>query len=143
MSYPRDLPELEWCDATAEELRKLRLVLIGLGWSFDSANALVGWLLAGAPKDQSSRTLAKYRTTLRELTPPRRSRPERSRRGRIAAIALAGAAATGVGMAHESRSVGASAVSDAEAATTAHNPRYVNLPIAPPRAARSPLHRLR
>lgn len=111
MSYPRDLPEVRWSDATSEELRKLHLVLIGSGCSTAEANGLVGWLIAGAPKDQSKTTLAKYRATLRELTPPVRGRPARNGgRGRkvIAIAAMAASAAVGGGVsAHQSENLAA------------------------------------
>ena len=106
-------PEEAWLDADVRRLHELHAQLLDAGYTAAFVNGLVGWIVAGGADAVSTPTAAGYRKALRELEPPRRTRPHgrraRGERGHAIAgrLALAGSAAgSGLLMAHEAGATG-------------------------------------
>ncbi len=112
-----DLPELEYVEASREELAALRARIIDQGYGAAVADGLIGWLVGGA-EARSMTTRAKWRKILRELaetgnpgSPAKRRRARAGERGAagltlVKSAALAGSVAFAALYGPESVSIG-------------------------------------
>jgi len=97
-------PELDWYEASVDDLAALRAWVLDQGATITTANGLVGWIVAGDPESVSKTTRAGYRRLLRTVGPPPsgpvpRSRRTVGQRGAVTLRVLAGAAAGGSALA--------------------------------------------